>query len=307
MCQDCGCSVVGGIGLQVYLPEEHQHPENPTHGLNDSHPQGPDTSERPVHNSTIHAPVNHNHDHDHDHPHDHHHPSQDRHQRTVTIAQSVLSKNDRLAERNRGYFLAKNVWVLNLLSSPGSGKTALLERTLGDRSGNLSLGVIVGDLETDNDAQRLRNGNTPVAQITTGTVCHLEADMVMKAAQQLDLEALDVLVIENVGNLVCPAAYDLGEDCRVVLLSVTEGEDKPLKYPTMFKSADVVLVTKMDIAAAVGFDRDRAIAHIQRVAPQATILQVSARTGEGMDQWYAYLNSAIQEHQHPHSHPAHTH
>jgi hydrogenase nickel incorporation protein HypB len=204
----------------------------------------------------------------------------------------VLHKNDRLAEQNRGYFRAKNVLVLNLLSSPGSGKTAFLERTLTDLA-TLQPGVIVGDLETDNDAQRLRRADVPVVQITTGVVCHLEAQMVMQAAEQMDLDQLGILFIENVGNLVCPAAYDLGEALRVVMLSVTEGEDKPLKYPTMFKSADVVIVTKVDIAEAVGFDRDRAIANIHKIAPQATVFEVSARTGTGMEAWYHYLQRQL--------------
>ncbi len=153
--------------------------------------------------------------------------------------------------------------------------------------------MIVGDLETDNDAQRLRHAGAPAVQITTGTTCHLEADMVSRAVQSLDLDALDVLIIENVGNLVCPASYDLGEGVRVALLSVTEGEDKPLKYPTLFKTADVVLINKCDIATAVGFDRHQAISNIQRVAPQAKLFEVSARTGEGMEAWYSYLASAL--------------
>ena len=221
---------------------------------------------------------------------------------TLTIHESLLSKNDRLAERNRGYFQAKRVLALNILSSPGSGKTALIERMVQDLNSRvltslqhpLRIGVIVGDLETDNDAQRLRRAGAPAVQITTGNACHLEADMVSRAMQKLDLDALDVLIIENVGNLVCPASYDLGEAMRVVLLSVTEGEDKPLKYPTMFKTANVVLINKIDIAEAVGFERERAIANIQRVAPQATLFEVSARTGQGMEAWYSYLGTAIQ-------------
>ncbi len=209
----------------------------------------------------------------------------------IAISHAILDKNDRLAERNRGYFMAKEVLVLNMLSSPGSGKTSLIERTLTDLSQDLRAGVIVGDLETDNDAQRLLTTGSPAIQITTGTVCHLEADMVMNAARQLDLDAIELLIIENVGNLVCPAVYDLGEDLRVALLSVTEGEDKPLKYPTAFKSADVVIVNKIDIAEVVGFDRDKAINNIKKIAPQATIFEVSARSGEGMERWYSYLQS----------------
>jgi hydrogenase nickel incorporation protein HypB len=213
--------------------------------------------------------------------------------RSLTINQSILSKNAHIAERNRSYFLAKGLLVLNILSSPGSGKTAFIERMLTDLKDRLKTGVIVGDLETDNDARRLRNSGAPVVQITTGGVCHLEADMVLQASQQINLDSLNILIIENVGNLVCPAAYDLGEDLRVVLLSVTEGEDKPLKYLTMFKSADVVIVNKIDIAEAVEFDRDQALANIQKIAPEAIIFEVSARTGVGMEAWYGYLEQSL--------------
>lgn len=223
--------------------------------------------------------------------HSHHHQVEPR--RSLTITQSILSKNDRLAERNRGYFLAKGLLVLNILSSPGSGKTAFIERTIADLKEWLKVGVIVGDLETDNDAKRLRSSGASAVQITTGDVCHLEADMVLQASQNLNLDSIDILIIENVGNLVCPAAYDLGEDLRVVLLSVTEGEDKPLKYPTMFKSADVIIVNKIDISEAVEFDRDRALTNIQKIAPEATIFEVSAWTGAGMNAWYDYLEEKM--------------
>jgi hydrogenase nickel incorporation protein HypB len=227
--------------------------------------------------------------------HSHHHLEHTKNEkiRSLTITQSILSKNDRLAERNRGYFLAKGLLVLNILSSPGSGKTALIERTITDLKERLKVGVVVGDLETDNDAKRLRNSGAAAIQITTGGVCHLEADMVLQASQNLNLDLIDLLIIENVGNLVCPAAYDLGEDLRVVLLSVTEGEDKPLKYPTMFKSADVVIVNKIDIAQVVGFDRERALTNIQKIAPEATIFEVSARTSAGMNDWYDYLEQNL--------------
>lgn len=263
MCKDCGCGIVGEIHIDGPEPG-HSHP----YGHGHAHP--------------------HDHDHPHTHPHPHDDPSEsDR--RTVSIRQAILAKNDRLAERNRGYFKAKGLLVLNVVSSPGSGKTAFIERTVADLGDRLRVGVIAGDLETDNDARRLRARGVPTVQITTGNVCHLEAEMVARAMEKMPLDSLDVLVIENVGNLVCPASYDLGEDVRVVLLSVTEGEDKPLKYPVMFRTAQVVVVNKMDIAEPVGFDRDAALRNIRRVAPEATILEVSARTGQGMAQWYAYL------------------
>ncbi|MFM7440133.1 MAG: hydrogenase nickel incorporation protein HypB, partial [Snowella sp.] len=176
------------------------------------------------------------HSHDSENHHHHHdsHSSETKERNFVAIAESVLSKNERLAERNRGYFQANNLLVFNLLSSPGSGKTALIERTILDLQNKLRIGVVVGDLATDNDARRLQSSGAEAIQITTGTTCHLEAEMVAKAAEKLDLQQIELLIIENVGNLVCPAAFDLGETLRVVMLSVTEGEDKPLKYPATF-------------------------------------------------------------------------
>jgi hydrogenase nickel incorporation protein HypB len=183
--------------------------------------------------------------------------------------------------------------VLNVLSSPGSGKTTFIRETAVRLNERLRIGVIVGDLATDNDAARLGAAGIPVVQVTTGTVCHLDAEMVSRAAQGLDLESLDVLVIENVGNLVCPADYDLGEDLRVVLLSVTEGEDKPLKYPPMFHSAGCAVITKTDLAAAAGFDRNQALANLQRISHHARIFELSAKNGAGMHEWIEFLE---QEH-----------
>jgi hydrogenase nickel incorporation protein HypB len=207
----------------------------------------------------------------------------------IDVRESVLNRNEALAAENRRVFHRDGVRVLNVLSSPGSGKTALLERTLCELRDEMRMAVVVGDLATENDAMRLRRSGAPAVQITTGDICHLEAQMVARACEQLDLAAIDLLFIENVGNLVCPCSYDLGEDFRVVLLSVTEGEDKPLKYPTMFKSADVVVLTKTDIAEAVGFDRASALDAIRRIAPQATVLEISSRSGAGMDAWYDAL------------------
>ncbi|MDW8308635.1 MAG: hydrogenase nickel incorporation protein HypB [Verrucomicrobiales bacterium] len=209
--------------------------------------------------------------------------------RLLELNRSLLEKNARLAERNRGFFRAKKLLVLNVMSAPGSGKTTFIRETARRLAGRLRPGVITGDLATDNDAAALRAAGIPVVQINTGTVCHLDAEMVARAAGQLDLDALEVLVIENVGNLVCPADYDLGEDLRVVLLSVTEGEDKPLKYPPLFHSAHVAVVTKSDLAAAAGFQRELALANLRRISHHAHIFEVSARTGAGMDAWVDYL------------------
>ncbi len=209
--------------------------------------------------------------------------------RSLDLRIPLLEKNDILAERNRGYFLGRGLSALNLVSSPGAGKTTLLERTLDDFALQTRCAVLVGDLETDNDGNRLRRPHVPVAQITTGTVCHLDAGMVARAAQSIDLGGVRILFIENVGNLVCPASFDLGEQVRVVLLSSTEGEDKPLKYPPIFKSAHLVLLTKIDLADALGFKREIAIQNIRRMAPQARIIELSARSGKGLQEWYSFL------------------
>ncbi|MGC3909650.1 hydrogenase nickel incorporation protein HypB [Akkermansia muciniphila] len=220
----------------------------------------------------------------------------------------VLDANDRLAERNRGFFAAKNLLVINVFSSPGSGKTSLLQKTAEMLRGRVRMGVIVGDLATDNDAERLSRADIPVVQITTGTMCHLDARMIAETMKKMPLDDLDVLIIENVGNLVCPASYDLGEGVRVVLLSVTEGEDKPLKYPPMFHSADVALVTKSDLADAVDFNRDAALAALNKVAHHAHVIEVSSKTGEGMEAWCEEIverarrarEGTIQHHGHHH-------
>jgi hydrogenase nickel incorporation protein HypB len=239
----------------------------------------------------------HSHDHDHvhedGHQHEHeHHREQEHGNNTIQLNRSLMERNELLAERNRGLFRAKSLLVLNIVSSPGSGKTTFIRETAISIAKELRIGVVVGDLATDKDAARLRTAGIPVVQITTGTVCHLDADMVFKAAAQLDLDQLDLLVIENVGNLVCPADYNLGEDLRVVLLSTTEGEDKPLKYPPMFHSAHVAVVTKMDLAAAAAFDREQALANLKRVSHHATIFELSAKTGDGMKAWLDYLVKA---------------
>lgn len=200
----------------------------------------------------------------------------------------ALALNQRHADQNRGWFRAKGLKVFSLLSSPGSGKTALLERTLREIP---KAAAIVGDLQTENDAVRLRASGAQAIQITTGATCHLDAHMVAHAIEQLDTGDLRLLFIENVGNLVCPASYDLGEGQRVVLLSVTEGEDKPLKYPVIFRNADLVLITKVDLAEAVEFDREKAMANIRQTAPKAQIFEVSAKTGAGLDAWYAWIQA----------------
>ena len=234
--------------------------------------------------------------------------SHESHGHGMDVHVPVLDANDRLAERNRGFFAAKNLLVINVFSSPGAGKTSLLQKTAEMLRGRVRIGVIVGDLATDNDAERLSRADIPVVQITTGTMCHLDARMIAEAMKKMPLDDLDVLIIENVGNLVCPASYDLGEGVRVVLLSVTEGEDKPLKYPPMFHSADVALVTKSDLADAVDFNRDAALAALNKVAHHAHVMEVSSKTGEGMEAWCEEIverarrarEGTIQHHGHHH-------
>lgn len=212
--------------------------------------------------------------------------------RIVEVRQHVLRKNDVVARGLRERFRQAGVFVVSLVSSPGAGKTAMLEVTLRALRPGGRVAALVGDLATDRDAERLRAAGVPVRQITTGTVCHLDAGMVGAALGDWDLHSLDYLFIENVGNLVCPASYDVGEDMRAVFLSVTEGEDKPLKYPTIFNTADVAVITKSDLAEAVGFDRAEARRSLAAVRPDLPILEASARTGEGLSSWLALLAEA---------------
>jgi hydrogenase nickel incorporation protein HypB len=262
MCRDCGCS---DPERAEQLSEAHKHAHE--HGHPHVHGEG--------------------------HSHAHTHQDGDRADRRLTIERSLTELNDHLAMHNRERFSREKVAVVNLMSSPGAGKTRLLELTLGDLAASLRMAVIVGDLATENDARRLRESGAPVVAITTGTMCHLEADMIGRACDEFDLASLDLLFIENVGNLVCPASFDLGEGLRVVLMSVTEGEDKPLKYPPMFKLADVVLVTKTDLTDAAGTDLASAIENIRQVAPQAQVIELSARTGDGLDDWYEFLEQFV--------------
>ena len=211
----------------------------------------------------------------------------------VQIEQNIMRKNDALAAGLRARFAAGGTLVVNVLSSPGSGKTTLLEETLARLAPRLRVGALVGDQATDNDARRLARSGAPVRQITTAAECRLDADMIGKALQGWDPGPLDVLFIENVGNLICPAEYDLGEDLRTVVFSVTEGEDKPLKYPLAFNTAQVAVVTKIDIADAVGFDRAAAYRSMREVNPRIEIVELSAKTGTGMDGWIGLIEERL--------------
>lgn len=226
----------------------------------------------------------------HDHSHDH---SNHSHKKVVDVEKDILLQNNLLAERNRGYFEAKNILALNLVSSPGSGKTALLERTLTDLKGELEFAVVEGDQQTTNDADRIHATGTKVVQINTGKGCHLDAHMVLHAVQGMKLKQNSILFIENVGNLVCPAMFDLGEKERVVIVSVTEGDDKPLKYPDMFHTSTLCIINKTDLLPYVPFDIEKVKSNAKKVNPKLEIIELSCTRGEGLEQWYNWLKSKV--------------
>lgn len=233
---------------------------------------------------------------DHHHSHDHGH-SQGNEQNTgkkiVTVEQDILQENNLLAQRNRGFFEGRNILSLNLVSSPGSGKTTLLERTLTDLKGQLEFAVIEGDQQTANDADRIHATGTKVTQINTGKGCHLDAHMVLHAVQGMKLHADSVLFIENVGNLVCPAMFDLGESERVVVISVTEGDDKPLKYPDMFYSSTLCIINKIDLLPYVNFKVEKAKEYARKINPNLEIIELSCTSGAGLETWYDWLKSKV--------------
>ncbi len=272
MCTTCGCGPV----------EHHHHDHEHDYKHEHDHDHGHDH---------VHA---HSHTHDDGHGHKHEHRHEHHHHdgaaaKTISVETDILAKNNRLAAGNRAMFVEKGVFVLNLVSSPGSGKTTILERTLRDLNGKYSIAVIEGDQQTDNDAVRIASTGVPVKQVNTGAGCHLDAHMVCHAVDSFNLDSLDILMIENVGNLVCPASFDLGENHKVVVLSVTEGEDKPLKYPSMFHNADIMLLNKVDLLPHLDFDVDKCKAFARQVNPGIRIFDVSSKTGEGMDAWYEWL------------------
>jgi len=279
MCITCGCSE----GAEVTLTHigTHEDPAEHRHVLADG---------------TV---ISHTHDHTETHAH-HHHTQTDKaaihaqtHHTTLTLEQNLLAKNDQLAAQNRAWFQEQEILGLNLVSSPGSGKTTLLTRTIRDLQEQIPISVIEGDQATSNDAQRIRETGCNVVQINTGTGCHLEAAMIQKGLQELAPAPRSMVMIENVGNLVCPALFDLGEQAKVVILSVTEGEDKPMKYPHMFRASQVMILTKIDLLPYVEFDRDRCVEYALKVNPELTIFQVSATTGEGVEDWYDWLKNTM--------------
>jgi len=228
-------------------------------------------------------------DHHHHHDEGHVHVHDDRSARTLVLEQAVLAKNDVLAEANRSWFAEQRILAVNLMSSPGAGKTTLLERTITDLSTELPMAVVEGDQETLLDADRIRATGCRVVQINTGAGCHLDADMVARGLRVLDPRPGSVLLIENVGNLVCPAMFDLGERAKVVIMSVTEGQDKPLKYPQMFRAAELMVLNKVDLLPYVQFDPERCITCARQVNPKLEVVSVSATRGDGLDAWYDWL------------------
>ena len=280
MCMTCGCGPD-----DTHIDGEHLHHHH-DHG-HGAHVHGPGCGHGHSHDHEH----GHGHDHSHDHAHHSHAPGMDA-KRVVQIEQDILAKNNAYAQANRAQFAAQGIFALNLVSSPGSGKTTLLCKTI-QMLGDQPLAVIEGDQQTSQDAERIRATGAPAIQINTGKGCHLDAHMVGHALQRLNLADNSLLLIENVGNLVCPAAFDLGEAHKVAVLSVTEGEDKPIKYPDMFRAASVMLLNKVDLLPYLQYDVDAAIAFARKVNPRIRVIQVSATTGQGMDEWLQFLRDGL--------------
>jgi hydrogenase nickel incorporation protein HypB len=301
MCGHCGCGdKTGATVLNLQTGKEvamggHSHDHDHVHADGTKHSHGHDHGYSHDHVHADGTRHHHAHDdghHDHGHSHDHDHEARSTND-VVALETRILAKNDALAAKNRAWFAGREILALNLVSSPGSGKTTLLERTIRDLKSELKLYVVEGDQATANDGERIRAAGAPAVQVNTGAGCHLEADMVARGLAELKPPPGSVVMIENVGNLVCPAMFDLGERAKVVILSVTEGEDKPLKYPHMFRAAEVMILNKTDLLPHVDFDVARAVANAREVNPDITVLQVSARSGEGLADWYGWLRREI--------------
>jgi hydrogenase nickel incorporation protein HypB len=292
MCVTCGCGNTNGAPLTMHgVEHEHVHADGTRH--THTHTQGfaavPFRQQSQL--RTDHAHVRTDHANARNHEAALSVPGRDL--QTIQLETQILGKNQITAERNRGWLAGRNILALNLVSSPGAGKTTLLERTLTDLKSELQISVIEGDQATSNDAERIRATGVPAVQINTGTGCHLEADMLERALAALKPAPASLLMIENVGNLVCPALFDLGERAKVVIFSVTEGEDKPLKYPHMYGAAEVLLLSKIDLLPHIRFDLERAVGNALAVNPRLKVFQLSAYTGEGLPQWYGWLKSEL--------------
>jgi hydrogenase nickel incorporation protein HypB len=302
MCATCGCS--GTAVVRLFPADWASHVDDrprheAAHRLADHEHHEHEHHEHHEHRE--HGPGHHDHEHrDEEHDPDHRNGAErllrladEPDERTIRLEQKVLAKNDRLAELNRDWLRQRSVLAINLMSSPGAGKTTLLERTARELAGKVSILVIEGDQAAALDATRIRAAGCKVVQINTGAGCHLDAEMVARGLNALDPPSGSVVMIENVGNLVCPSLFDLGEQARVVLASVTEGDDKPLKYPHMFRRADLIIVSKTDLLPYVDFDSRRHASDVRKTSPDALMLQVSAATGAGMQEWYGWLRRRI--------------
>ena len=303
MCEDCGCEQGNA---RVYFEHGHHHShtgddEIHIHVYTDQsidlqkngihihvHLTGEDQEHHHHHNKDEHT-----HDHDHDHDHNHHHEEAEKPSREIVLESRVLARNDEFAERNRTFLKERSCVAINFISSPGSGKTFLLEKTLEGLRGRVKCAVIAGDQQTDNDAVRLQDKGAPVVQIETGSACHLNAEQVGETIEQVLEDGTELLFIENVGNLVCPAAFDLGESFKIALLSVTEGEDKPLKYPVIFHDATASVITKNDLLDHLDVDMAKYRDSLNKIHPNGRVFELSALTGKGMDSWLDYLESLV--------------
>jgi len=273
MCNDCGCQESNKKKYFEHNHEHHHYDHNHSHGHGDGH----------------------SHDHDHTHPHNHSHDGHSHEHshlqsRTLILKKNILARNEEFAAKNKAWLKSKGVVTINIISSPGSGKTTLLEKTLDSLKGKVNCSVIVGDQSTDNDAKRLQGYCDSVYQIETHASCHLNAEQISEVLPKVVNDKTQLLFIENVGNLICPAAFELGEDFKVVLLSSTEGEDKPVKYPVIFSDSPVAIITKTDLIPHLDWDIKKCRKHIREINPRMFIFELSAKTGNGMDSWLDYLN-----------------
>jgi hydrogenase nickel incorporation protein HypB len=277
MCETCGCGKPDEFKIQdSKYHHEHEHEHEHDHEHDHEH-----------YHDHEHGHEHHNHDHEHGHEHFHEHEPGSK--KVITLNQDILSENNRLAERNRGYFEAKHVLALNMVSSPGSGKTSILEKTIQTRVASRKIFVIEGDQQTTRDADRIEKSGAPAIQINTGSGCHLDARMIHLALKKMEPDNDSILFIENVGNLVCPALFDLGEKKRVLVISVTEGDDKPLKYPYMFQSSDLCIINKTDLLPYVEFNVETVMNSARQLNPELEFILLSAKTGEGMTEWYDWI------------------
>ena len=293
MCLDCGCQEGNE---KKYFEHHHDHEHGPHTHTHDGHTHTHDGHTH-SHDGHTHSHDGHTHSHDgHTHSHDghtHSHDSADRQTRILEVEQSVLAKNDAIAEQNRTYLKNKGIVTINIISSPGSGKTTLLEKTLERLAAKVECSVIVGDQSTDNDAKRLKNKCENVFQIETNSSCHINAEQVAEVLDTVINDKTQLLFIENVGNLICPAAFDLGEDFKIAVLSTTEGEDKPVKYPVIFSDAQVVVLTKTDLIPYLDWDLKKCRQSIQQINPGVFTFELSSKSGEGMDAWIGYLEKLV--------------